>query len=68
MPNNHTILPDPEKLHPICVAATGTITLTAKTATPEAYCTLCGEPSGRVHSRYVRVIADLPWQGILITL
>jgi hypothetical protein len=23
----------------------------------------CGTPSGRVHSRYTRKVADLPWQG-----
>ena len=68
MPNNDTLLPDPERLRMICVAAAGAITLTDKTATPEAYCLLCGEPSGRVHSRYVRATADLPWQVILITL
>jgi transposase len=28
-----------------------------------AACPLCGGPSGRVHSRYVRNLADLPWQG-----
>lgn len=28
-----------------------------------AKCPLCGHPSRRVHSRYVRKIADLPWHG-----
>jgi transposase len=26
-------------------------------------CPQCGEPSTRVHSRYTRALADLPWQG-----
>ena len=26
-------------------------------------CPLCGGFSGRVHSRYTRALADLPWQG-----
>lgn len=28
-----------------------------------AECPLCGQPSRRIHSRYVRKIADLPWHG-----
>ena len=28
-----------------------------------AKCPLCGHPSRRVHSRYARKIADLPWHG-----
>jgi hypothetical protein len=33
-----------------------------------ARCPLCGSPSGRVHSRYVRTVSDLPWRGIAVTL
>jgi transposase len=29
----------------------------------EARCPLCNQPSERIHSRYVRKLADLPWQG-----
>ena len=28
----------------------------------------CGERSARVHSRYTRTLADLPWQGIPVTI
>jgi len=28
-----------------------------------ACCPICQTPSRRVHSRYVRVVADLPWGG-----
>ena len=30
---------------------------------PSSACPLCGRPSWRVHSRYSRKIADLPWHG-----
>jgi zinc-finger of transposase IS204/IS1001/IS1096/IS1165 len=31
-------------------------------------CPLCGHSSERVHSRYLRSLADLPWQGQIATL
>jgi transposase len=66
---NHTILPDPEKLDLIYLQAeAGCITLTACTAAPEARCPLCDQPSHRIHSRYLRTLSDLPWQGIPVTL
>ena len=34
----------------------------------EAKCPVCGYPSSRVHSRYTRTVADLPWHGIPVTL
>jgi len=33
-----------------------------------ARCPACGPLSGRVHSRYTRTVADLPWRGIAVTL
>jgi transposase len=33
-----------------------------------AFCPDCSAPSLRVHSRYDRVLADLPWQGRPVTL
>src|SRR5919206_3019857 len=66
---SHTILPDLEKLNLICLQAeAGCITLVACTTAPEARCPLCGRPSRRVHSRYLRTLSDLPWQGIPVTL
>jgi transposase len=35
---------------------------------PSAACPACGNPSTRVHSRYRRVLADLPWQGHAVAL
>ncbi len=66
---SHTILPDPEKLDLICLRAEAQcITLTACTTAPEAGCPLCGKSSDRIHSRYVRTLADLPWQGIPVRM
>jgi transposase len=31
-------------------------------------CPLCGGASARVHSRYVRTLADLPWHGIAVSV
>jgi transposase len=33
-----------------------------------ASCPVCGRHSGRMHSRYERTIADLPWHGLPVTL
>jgi transposase len=43
-----------------------TILATSRSAT--AICPDCGTPSQRVHSRYVRALDDLPWQGRPVTL
>lgn len=44
------------------------ILVRATTIGPSASCPDCGEPSWRVHSRYVRSLADLPWQGVPVQL
>ena len=61
----HSLLPDPDRLHLLSLAADGAeITLTARTCSDVACCPVCGQPSSRVHSRYRRILANLPWQGI----
>lgn len=35
---------------------------------PQARCPLCRQWSTRVHSRYRRTVADLPWSGLHVTL
>jgi len=51
------------------VCASGkSITLAARTTSAEVCCPVCGMLSRRVHSRYVRTLADLPWQGIPVTV
>jgi transposase len=34
----------------------------------QAACPACGSSSGRLHSRYWRVLGDLPWQGRPVTI
>jgi transposase len=40
------------------------IRLLVHVARPEAACPLCSQSSTRVHSRYERKLADLPWYGV----
>ena len=39
------------------------VTIHASTEGPAAECPLCERPSRRVHGRYTRTLADLPWCG-----
>jgi len=50
--------------------ARSAITLTLRPRSRTARCPLCGRRSGRVHSRYERTLADLPWgdHAVLIRL
>jgi transposase len=44
------------------------VTLFLSSTAPYASCSVCGRHSGRVHSRYERTVADLPWHGVPVTL
>jgi transposase len=44
------------------------VTILAVTKSAGSACPLCGGVSGRVHSRYTRTLADLPWQGRRVVL
>ena len=62
-----TLLPAPRLLRLECVVPTAeVITLVGATVQERAVCPLCVCPSGRVHSRYQRTVADLPWQGVAV--
>ncbi|SDB74639.1 ISL3 family transposase [Belnapia rosea] len=39
------------------------LTIVVAPREPWAACPACGKPSWRVHSRYDRILNDLPWQG-----
>lgn len=45
-----------------------TILVTARAGIQVATCPLCGSPSRRVHSRYVREVSDLPCSGRSVRL
>src|SRR5215212_5263639 len=40
----------------------------AQSALTSARCPLCAHRSAKVHSRYHRTIADLPWRNVCVTL
>lgn len=46
----------------------GAIELHVSSTQPTDACPLCAQPSGAVHSRYVRRLADLPWAGIPVVI
>jgi transposase len=48
--------------------ASSTITLTLRARQATARCPLCGRRSKRVHSRYGRTLADLPWGEYAVTI
>ncbi len=69
MSDSRIILPDSEALDLVGVSAGAeVIILSAKTASRKARCPVCGKPSGWVHSRYARTLADLLWQGVSVTV
>jgi transposase len=44
------------------------LTILASSDATDASCPLCGERSDRVHSRYARTLADLPWAALAVRL
>ncbi|HLI57315.1 MAG TPA: ISL3 family transposase [Actinomycetota bacterium] len=64
-----TLIPDPAQLQLDCLTASATaITMVVSTKAATAPCPLCQRPSGRRHSRYQRMLADLPWNGITVQI
>jgi transposase len=58
------LLPDPARLALQNILLDGEqIVLMAQAHGSSSPCPQCGELSTRVHSRYTRTLADLPWQG-----
>jgi transposase len=69
MSDSRPVLPAPKLLNLTGVRVTeSAITLVAKPSSRAALCPVCGERSTRVHSLYTRTLADLPWQGIPVSL
>ncbi len=68
-PTSPTLLPDVSCLHLVRLETDeqSIIAVVATTAS-EALCPLCQCRSESVHSRYVRLVADLPWAGWAVRL
>jgi transposase len=63
------LLPDPELVHLEYLAPDAeSITLVVTTSRTAVPCPDCARPAQRVHSRYVRTVADLPWNGVKVRL
>ena len=64
-----TLIPDPSRLHLDLLQANDQhITMQVCTTEQTARCPLCAVPSTQIHSRYVRTLADLPWNGLPVRL
>ena len=69
MPSSSPFCPSTAELHVEHLAvADGLITITVVGRRTEVPCSACGALAGRVHSRYPRTLADLPWQGTRVRL
>ena len=67
--NVSALLPDPQQLRLEHInSAINVITLVLQTTRAAAICPTCGQRSSRVHSRYRRTLADLPWLGLPVRL
>src|SRR5579883_2868343 len=55
------------RLVQVAIAADTVIFAVASTQTPVP-CPLCATPTARLHSRYERTLADLPWGGHAVRL
>jgi transposase len=44
------------------------LTILASSGATDAPCPLCGQRSDRVHSRYARTLANLPWAGFAVQM
>lgn len=64
-----TLLADPEAIRLDCIRPSpSAITLVVRTIAPLALCPRCQRRSSRVHSCYLRRVADLPWHGVAVRL
>lgn len=52
----------------LTVADDGTVRIDLRSDRASVTCPACGAPATRVHSRYWRTLADLPWQGLAVQL
>ena len=67
--NRSTLIPSGTEVELICLRPkAGVIQVELRAHQPSSSCPSCGRRSSRVHSRYWRTIADLPWEGIPVRI
>ena len=67
--NIATLLADPKAIRLDCIRPSlSAITLMIRTTASQANCPRCQRRSSRIHSRYLRHVADLPWHGVAVRL
>jgi transposase len=44
------------------------VSLSVESSCPSVACPVCGQSTARLHSRYLRTLADLPWGGRSVRL
>lgn len=65
-----TLVPDAGEvtLHEMKTEGRSGLVMVLRPVSQESRCPACGRVSGRIHSRYKRQIADLPWEGIPVRI
>ncbi len=64
-----TLIPDPSVITVEWIVPDDTdIVLVARTRRCTVSCPVCGQPTTRVHSWYIRSLRDLPWQGLAVRM
>jgi transposase len=67
--NIATLLADPAAIRLEYIRPSlDSITLVVRCSARHAHCPQCHQISTRVHSRYIRIVADLPWHGVAVCL
>ena len=64
-----TLLPSTSEVELVCLRPrVGLNEVELRAAKAASCCPVCGTGSRRVHSRYVRKLGDLPWEGIPVSI
>ena len=63
------LVPDSREVKLVCLRqVVGMVQMELRACQPHPVCPCCGMASRRVHSRYMRQILDLPWQGLPVRI
>ncbi len=63
----HELLPKGLQLESLSIGA-GRVNISVASGMRRSRCPICARGSSRVHSRYLRMVSDLPWHGISVEL